>query len=82
MTINVTNCGNCIFRKQEFNILSQLPFSTIEIDICLLLNEDDNIIAVYSHLTKSGKRFSPKSLNKRLDNCPLNNEEVIVKLNV
>lgn len=78
MTISVTNYGDCIFKKSDFNPGS-IGYDTV--DSCILLqkltNKYNSIVAYDSYLEEE-----IPELNIRLNNCPLNNEEVIVKLNV
>lgn len=85
MTIKVTNCRDCIFRESDFN-----PDSTGKdtIDSCILLRElhfksskpINYDIAVYNSFTDLGEEYFPEALNKRLPNCPLDKEQIIVSL--
>ena len=88
MILQTKTCKDCIFRESDFDPNS-IGHDTI--DSCSLLRklilEDDKgkfgvsyHIDVYDSYTITGEEFIPESLNKRLDNCPLDKEEIIIKL--
>jgi len=79
MTIKVTNCGDCIFRESHYNPDS-MGYDTV--DSCILLRNvakntnRDYFIGAYNTF----EEYKQKVLNKRLENCPLDKEQIIVSL--
>ena len=87
MTINVTNCGDCIFRESDFDSDS-LGKDTV--DSCILIRQImynnpkywNYHIASYNSFTDEGEQYYPKELQTTLPNCPLKGQEITVKLNI
>lgn len=85
MTIKVNNCRDCIFRQSDFEPNTS---ENDTIDTCQLIRHKANyitngkieFIACYNSFDENGEEYFPEVLNKRLPNCPLDKEQIIVTL--
>jgi len=79
MIIKVNNCGDCIFRESDFNPDS-VGYDTV--DSCILLKNvaqntnKEYFIGAYNTF----EEYEQECLKKRLLNCPLDKEQIIVTL--
>lgn len=77
MTIKVNNCGDCIFRESHYDF-NNMGYDMV--DSCILLsklNAEYTSIAVYRCWDEIK---NIKELNERLENCPLDKEQITIML--
>lgn len=78
MTINVTNCGDCIFRIHHVDYNSMGHDTIDSCELIQHLRGNYVGIAVYDSYNEE----EIPELKTTLLNCPLKEQEIIVKLNV